>query len=682
MFCQYCGTKNPEGARFCQKCGKPLVTRPDYETEDQTDSEWEIRLDQETDIKPKKKGGRRWLIAGAAFLLAAFCAAAFLIVKGQQERRDYENYVASAEKYLEDLDYENAEEAYLKAIEIDPKKAEAYIGLADTYLKQEDFDKAEAILSQGKKTVSKKEAAKISDSGSQSSGDPSNGTSIDDKIDSVKVGQNYTWVVEPQVKADDIYYIKDENALDYCRNDLNRQMDTGYAVMKQDAAYGLIGLDGQMGADLEYQGVDALAQYYLLEREEPVYESEYQREMTEYYFVEEEEEVKPAVAVIGDAGGYLRGTFYYHDGLRNTAEYFAEQGYGMTYQQKPDRTIPVKQSETVYDGENELDWYEDLDGGYAVCGMDGQLMTDFIYEECGSVSSGLLAVKQNGKWGYVNEQGEEVIPLEYDASCSYETCVFSYNTEEEPEIVEYCYAASDGYVPLCKNGEWELRDTSGKLIVPSGVFDTIRPVYDGKCWVEKDGNWGVIQVGEEETQADSTENGKDSSEESWRTAYTSYIESIQAEGWAGYRLIYINDDNIPELYITGSNTAQGDQICTMKGSEINVLSTGISGLTYLERQNLFCESGGRMDSYYDNVYQIENGEMVKLHEGWYGAEDNTNVQFDAQGNPVYQYFWDGEELSKEEYEESLEQVFHGEGAVYAAEKTLSAGEILRQIKSY
>ena len=120
----------------------------------------------------------------------------------------------------------------------------------------------------------------------------------------------------------------------------------------------------------------------------------------------------------------------------------------------------------------------------------------------------------------------------------------------------------------------------------------------------------------------------------------------------------------------------------MKGSEINVLSTGISGLTYLERQNLFCESGGRMDSYYDNVYQIENGEMVKLHEGWYGAEDNTNVQFDAQGNPVYQYFWDGEELSKEEYEESLEQVFHREGAVYAAEKTLSAGEILRQIKSY
>ena len=155
-------------------------------------------------------------------------------------------------------------------------------------------------------------------------------------------------MIEPKVEADDIYYIKDENVTDYCRNDLNRQMDTAYAVMKQDDTYGLIGLDGQMGADLEYQGVGALSEYYLLERKEPVYESEYQTEMTDYYFVEEEEKVEPAVAVIGDAGSYLRGTFYYHDGLRNTAEYVAGQGYGMTYQQKPERATPVKQSEVIY----------------------------------------------------------------------------------------------------------------------------------------------------------------------------------------------------------------------------------------------------------------------------------------------------------------------------------------------
>jgi hypothetical protein len=28
MFCNYCGTSNPEVARFCQKCGKPIVDSP------------------------------------------------------------------------------------------------------------------------------------------------------------------------------------------------------------------------------------------------------------------------------------------------------------------------------------------------------------------------------------------------------------------------------------------------------------------------------------------------------------------------------------------------------------------------------------------------------------------------------------------------------------------------------
>ena len=39
-----------------------------------------------------------------------------------------------------------------------------------------------------------------------------------------------------------------------------------------------------------------------------------------------------------------------------------------------------------------------------------------------------------------------------------------------------------------------MRNTSGKLVIASGVFEKICPVYDGKCWVKKDGKWGVIQL--------------------------------------------------------------------------------------------------------------------------------------------------------------------------------------------
>lgn len=470
---------------------------------------------------------------GTAFLLAAFCVAGALVFTGRQERRDYENYVASAEKYLEELDYESAQDAYLKAIEVDPSQADAYVGLAKTYLKQEDFDKAREILSQGQKSVSKEEAKRLISSGSDNgeSGNPDNGSSIADEIDRLQVGKNYTWVVDPEIQADDIYYLKDENVMDYCRNDLNRQMETAYAVMKKDGKYGLIGLDGTMGAELEYQGIGTLSRFYEMEREEPVYEPEFGTMMTDYYFVEEEKEVKPAVAVIGDAGSYLRGSFYYLDGLRNTAEYHVGQWSGMDYQKKPVQAIPIKQSEVAYDGASDDKWWKNLDGNYAICDPDGNLVTDFIYEECGSEASGLLAVKQGGKWGYVNRQGEEVIPVEYDPSWRYQTYVFSYDTSQEPEQVEYCYAATDGYVPLCKGEEWELRDEMGELVIPSGIFDAIRPVHEGKCWVKKDGYWGVIQLNGYE--ADDSKDWSAASSQEIGEAVVEHLEDLLLEEGEG-----------------------------------------------------------------------------------------------------------------------------------------------------
>ena len=47
------------------------------------------------------------------------------------------------------MDYEKAEDAYLKAVEIDPKQAEPYLKLADIYVAQNNYEKAEEILKKG-----------------------------------------------------------------------------------------------------------------------------------------------------------------------------------------------------------------------------------------------------------------------------------------------------------------------------------------------------------------------------------------------------------------------------------------------------------------------------------------------------------------------------------------------------
>ncbi len=49
----------------------------------------------------------------------------------------------------------------------------------------------------------------------------------------------------------------------------------------------------------------------------------------------------------------------------------------------------------------------------------------------------------------------------------------------------------------------------------------------------------------------------------WQEIYSSYIKSIQDEEWAGYKLIYIDEDNVPELYIMGNSVAQGSKLCAI-----------------------------------------------------------------------------------------------------------------------
>ena len=102
-----------------------------------------------------------------------------------------------------------------------------------------------------------------------------------------------------------------------------------------------------------------------------------------------------------------------------------------------------------------------------------------------------MAVRQGDKWGYINKEGEVVIPIEYDASWKE---YISLENDGNLRTRNFCYAAFDGYVVLCKEDQFELKDVYGEEVIPKGVFEKIRPVYFGKCWVKKKGKWGVIQI--------------------------------------------------------------------------------------------------------------------------------------------------------------------------------------------
>jgi hypothetical protein len=170
----------------------------------------------------------------------------------------------------------------------------------------------------------------------------------------------------------------------------------------------------------------------------------------------------------------------------------------------------------------------------------------------------------------------------------------------------------------------------------------------------------------------------------WKKLYIDYINKNPGSEpvLSSYSLIYINDDDVPELWIDYGVGYEGCVLCTVSGGKLEVIQFASCGMSYIKRQNLFVISTGRMDSYYDYVYRIKNGEFVKLHEGEYGAEDNANVQYDANDEPIYQYCWEGKEVSKKQYERALKSVFDDTKAVSPNENSYSASEIVSKIRGF
>lgn len=414
-----------------------------------------------------------------------------VLIKKNSEAKKYTENLANGNKFLEELEYKKAEESYLQAIKVKPKEKEPYLKLADVYVETEQYDKAEDILNQAEKML-------------DDSGTKKNDKTIKEEIEEKKKkvnekraekisSENYTWIVNPTIKADDIYYVRDTDYFEKSQNGIMRQFSSPCAVVELDGKLSLIDMEGNLKADYKFDSVWDYYGKYMLHSIKPASEeelpSDYSRDDEwSLYEMNSNGELEIAEGLGGgDPGVY---GYYWLNGLHYVDE---NSSYDWMKMDMPKQAIPVQKAEQLYD-ENKADnneWWDQLSGKYAIC-KNSQLVSDFIYDECGSEAGGLLAVSQNGKWGYVNESGEIVIPIEFDASWKLEVGEITDTLKRTTK--EYCYAADEGYIPLVKEGIWELRDMQNNQIILPGVFEEIRPLYKGKCWVKKDGKWGVIQI--------------------------------------------------------------------------------------------------------------------------------------------------------------------------------------------
>ena len=152
--------------------------------------------------------------------------------------------------------------------------------------------------------------------------------------------------------------------------------------------------------------------------------------------------------------------------------------------------------------------------------------------------------------------------------------------------------------------------------------------------------------------------------EEWKQAYLSYIRS---EGkymeYCTFSLIYVDEDDIPELMIDTGSGAGGCYALTFHGHDLDVWRSDGLNVTYIEKGGLVCDSGGRMGHYYDNVYAIRDGRWGFVDGGTWG-DGPDGVQLDENGNILEFFYWDDEELTREAYETRLSAIYPAGQGIY------------------
>lgn len=131
----------------------------------------------------------------------------------------------------------------------------------------------------------------------------------------------------------------------------------------------------------------------------------------------------------------------------------------------------------------------------AYVGTDGQLITDFLYDEAEDFSEGIAACCRNGKWGYIDENGNEITDFVYDG-------VWPYKGEFDPDLGDFgdyvtgysAYPCTSDTMVAYQDGQVGLLYRDGSVLIDFGQFEDMAPAYNNELWAKKDGLWGLIDL--------------------------------------------------------------------------------------------------------------------------------------------------------------------------------------------
>ncbi len=174
----------------------------------------------------------------------------------------------------------------------------------------------------------------------------------------------------------------------------------------------------------------------------------------------------------------------------------------------------------------------------------------------------------------------------------------------------------------------------------------------------------------------------------WKTAYLDFIERRESEYGREsdygfdyrYALVYIDNDDIPELYAMGACEADGDLICSYKnGRIIEKRLARMCGGKYVERRGIIINQNGHMGRYYDHVYRLDETGFSQILNASY-TERYVPLENDEY-EIINEYFIDEKAVSKDEYNDAINNAVDLSQTVEFYENAVPYDVIKQQIAS-
>ncbi len=119
---------------------------------------------------------------------------------------------------------------------------------------------------------------------------------------------------------------------------------------------------------------------------------------------------------------------------------------------------------------------------YGIIDRLGREIALLEYETINDFDEGLAGVKKNGKWGFINLRGQEVIIPQYDDYDQKHIEHYSSNVNYYRDF----YTFRDGVTSVRKNGKWGFINYEGREVIPL-EYDWVGRFKDGMVLAKKNG---------------------------------------------------------------------------------------------------------------------------------------------------------------------------------------------------